>query len=99
MPRTRELRAEPGLGSVDELRGRIGRDLSDEEFLLRATMPAGMVDAMVAAGPAERRYDPDTTPVMSLIRRLASRRDLADITVDKPGFRLALRGGRALQEA
>ena len=30
----------------------------DEEFLLRATMPAGQVDAMLAAGPAPRQYDP-----------------------------------------
>ena len=92
LPRTRELMAEPGMAPLDELRRRIGKDLSDEEFLLRATMPAGLIDAMKAKGPAERHYDPTSAPVMSLIRQLAGRRDLSDITVDKPGFRLHLRG-------
>ena len=40
--------------------GASARSLSDEEFLLRATMPGGLVDAMRAAGPAARHYDPAT---------------------------------------
>ena len=32
--------------------------ISDEEFLLRAHMPADQVDAMLAAGPAPRHYNP-----------------------------------------
>ena len=32
-----------------ELRCRIGPDYGDDEFLLRAVMPAGQVDAMRAA--------------------------------------------------
>ena len=91
LPRTRELRAEPLMAPLDELRRRVGVGLSDEEFLLRATMPAGQVDAMLAAGPAARHYDPTLRPLMSLVRQLTARRDLADITVDKPGFRLRLR--------
>ena len=51
--------------------GSVGENLSDEEFLLRATMPAGQVDAMQAAGPAARHYNPALKPVMSLIRQLA----------------------------
>ncbi|HLB83744.1 MAG TPA: hypothetical protein VJK00_03355, partial [Steroidobacteraceae bacterium] len=54
LPRTRELRAEAHMLPLKELRGRIGPWLSDEEFLLRATMPAGQIDAMLAAGPAAR---------------------------------------------
>jgi oxaloacetate decarboxylase alpha subunit len=91
LPRTRELRAEPPMAPLDELRRRIGSRLSDEEFLLRVTMPAGQVDAMVAAGPAARHYDPTLKPAMSLIRQLTARRDLAYIAVDKAGFRLELR--------
>jgi oxaloacetate decarboxylase alpha subunit len=91
LPRTRELRAEPPMASLDELRKRIGPQLSDEEFLLRATMPANLVDAMLAAGPAARHYDPKMRPVMSLLRQLAARQDLADIAVEKPGFKLRLR--------
>ena len=56
LPRTRELRAEPAMTPLAELRTRLGRDLSDEEFLLRATMAAPQVDAMRVAfeGPRTR---------------------------------------------
>jgi oxaloacetate decarboxylase alpha subunit len=91
MPRTRELRNEPGMPSVAELRRRLGANLSDEEFLLRATMPAGQVDAMLAAGPAPRHYNPDLKPVMTLLRNLARHPELSDVSVTKPGFKLELR--------
>ena len=91
LPRTRELRAEPPMAPLDELRRRIGTRLSDEEFLLRATMPAGLVDAMLAAGPAARHYDPTLKPALSLIRQLAAHRELAHVAVEKPGFKLELR--------
>jgi len=95
LPRTRELAAEPHMAPIEELRGKIarelGKELSDEEFLLRATMPRTQVDAMLAAGPAPRHYDPSSRPAMELIRKLTSRRDLSHVSVEKPGFRLELR--------
>jgi len=95
LPRTRELEAEPPMATVEELRKKLGKDLrrnlSDEEFLLRATMPQTQVDAMLAAGPAPRRYDPSSRPAMELIRKLTARRDLSHVSVEKPGFRLELR--------
>jgi oxaloacetate decarboxylase (Na+ extruding) subunit alpha len=91
LPRTRELLAEPPMASVAELRQRLGQNLSDEELLLRATMPAAQVDAMLAAGPAGRQYDPTLKPVMSLVRQLTARTDLAHVAVQKPGFKLELR--------
>ena len=91
LPRTRELRAEPDMPPLAELRRKIGSDSGDEDFLLRATMPGGLVDAMRAAGPAERHYDPAVKPVLELLRKLLARNDLADVTVEKAGFRLALR--------
>jgi len=91
LPRTKELRAEPSMASLAELRERLGKKLSDEEFLLRATMPAGQVDAMLAAGPAARHYNPKLKPVISLIKQLGERRDLSHISIEKPGFRLELR--------
>jgi oxaloacetate decarboxylase alpha subunit len=54
-------------------------------------MPANLVDAMLAAGPAARHYDPKMKPVMSLLRQLSARKDLTDIAVEKPGFKLRLR--------
>ena len=99
LPRTRELRQQPGMPPLRELRQRIGQELSDEEFLLRATMPAGQVDAMKAAGPAEQTYDPDMAPVMSLVRQLTARRDISYLSVEKGSFKLELRGPAAPVEA
>jgi oxaloacetate decarboxylase alpha subunit len=93
LPRTRELRAEPAMPPLAELRTRLGRELSDEEFLLRATMPATLVDAMRAAGPAARHYDPEAKPVMELLRRVLRLRGVAELSVVKQDFRLELRGG------
>jgi oxaloacetate decarboxylase alpha subunit len=99
LPRTRELAAEPGMAPVAELRRRLGAHLSDEEFLLRATMPAELIDAMQPPGAAPRHYEPGSKAILELIRGLTSRRDLAQIVVEKPGFRLELSGGRAVAEA
>ncbi|HYP80374.1 MAG TPA: hypothetical protein VEQ17_08800, partial [Steroidobacteraceae bacterium] len=95
LPRTREIQAENAIATVAELRRKLGAHLSDEELLLRATMPANLVDAMQAAGPAPREYDPALRPVLQLIRALCARGDVADILVEKPGFRLQLSGHRA----
>ncbi|HEV7138599.1 MAG TPA: hypothetical protein VGN43_18330 [Steroidobacteraceae bacterium] len=91
LPRTRELEAEPCMMPLAELRQRLGKSLADEEFLLRATMPQTQVDAMLAAGPAARHYDPASRPAIDLIRKLTSRGDLSYVSVEKPGFRLELR--------
>jgi oxaloacetate decarboxylase alpha subunit len=90
LPRTAELRDEHGMPPLPELRKQIGADLSDEEFLLRATMPATQVDAMKAAGPAPTHYNPALVPVKNLLRQLSARRDLTHFSVEKPGFRLEL---------
>lgn len=91
LPRTRELRAEPSMAPLAELRRQLGRQLADEEFLLRATMPAGQVDAMRRAGPASRHYNPAMKPVLSLLSQLSAQRDLTNVSIEKPGFRLTLR--------
>ena len=92
LPRSRELRAEPAMAPLVELRSRLGRGLSDEELLLRATMPATQVDAMRAAGPAPRHYDPEAKPVMELLRRVLRLRNVAELSVVKPDFKLELHG-------
>ena len=99
LPRTRELRDERGMPPLRELRNKIGPKLRDEEFLLRATMPAEQVDAMKAAGPAAQSYDPARTPVMNLIRQLTARRDIVRVCVEKSGFKLELRGPSARIQA
>ena len=92
--RARELEDEPHMASLDELRARIGRGYSDEEFLLRAVMPSDQVDAMRAAGPARRGYDQKTRPVMALMQELTARKGLTSIRIEKPGLKLELNGGR-----
>jgi oxaloacetate decarboxylase alpha subunit len=90
-PRARELAAEPPPPSLGELRRRFGAAMPDEEFLLRAVMPSDQVDAMYAAGPAIRHYNPDSRPLLTLIRELAARKDASELIVEKPAFRLELR--------
>jgi oxaloacetate decarboxylase (Na+ extruding) subunit alpha len=92
-PRARELAAEPPPLSPAELRQRLPRGISDEELLLRFGMPAGEVDAMLAAQPAAGHYSPQVQPVLRLLRELGSRPPATRLVVDKPGFRLDL--GRA----
>jgi oxaloacetate decarboxylase alpha subunit len=90
-PRARELAAEPPPPSLAELRRRFGKKMPDEEFLLRAVMPAEQVDAMLAAEPAPSRYNPDTRPLLELIRELSERDDAAELIVEKADYRLELR--------
>ena len=89
-PRAREVMAEPPAPSLAELRRKFDAGMSDEEFLLRAVMPADQVDAMLAAGPAPQHYSPDAPPVLKLLREL-TRRPAAHVNIEKPGFRLTLR--------
>ena len=93
-PRARELMAEPPPPGVAELRARFP-GISDEEMLLRAVMPAAEVDAMLAAGPARRHYNPDLQPTLDLLAGLRSRPGAARVAVSKPGCRRDLRAGRA----
>jgi oxaloacetate decarboxylase alpha subunit len=90
--RAKELESEPHMASLDELRAKLGKNLSDEEFVLRATMPADQVDAMVEAGAARRTYDATNKPVKTLIAKLATQKNLHSIKIEKPGFKLEMTG-------
>ena len=89
-PRAKELAAEPPPQSPTELRKHFRPGISDEEFLLRATMPAEEVDAMLAAGPARRHYNPDVQPILKLLRELQKRPATSHIVLEKETFRLEL---------
>jgi oxaloacetate decarboxylase alpha subunit len=89
-PRARELAGEPPPLPPQELRKRFKPEISDDEFLLRAVMPAEEVDAMLAAGPARRHYNPDMQPIFKLLRELQKRPAASDIVIEKPGFRFEL---------
>jgi oxaloacetate decarboxylase alpha subunit len=91
LARAKDLAAEPGMPGLAELRRRLGEHLSDEELVLRAVMPGDQVDAMVAAGPCERRYFFELRPVAALLEALRKRPAIRYARVEKPGFRLELR--------
>jgi oxaloacetate decarboxylase (Na+ extruding) subunit alpha len=90
-PRATELAGERPPLDVAELRQRFGARISEEELALRFGLPAAEVDAMIAAGPAVTHYNPDTVPVLKLLRALKERPAARELTVDKPGFRLSLK--------
>lgn len=89
--RARQIMAEPPPPTPVELRRRFRSGISDEELLLRATMPAEQVDAVIAAGPARRHYNPQLTPVLRLLGELRARPDPPDLVLEKPELRLELR--------
>ena len=95
-PRARELENEPMFPALADLRRQFGTHLPDEEFLLRAVMPGGQVDAMLAAGPSRATYTPEAAPILSLLRQLAARPNARDLVVERDGFRLALHAGASL---
>jgi oxaloacetate decarboxylase alpha subunit len=88
--RTREIAQEGAPPDLAQLRRRFKPGISDDEFLLRATMPPQQVDAMIASGPAPVHYNPRVRPILKLLAELMSRPAVADLTVEKPDFRLAL---------
>jgi len=88
--RAKELAEEPPPPSPAELRRRFP-NVSDEELVLRASMPAEQVDAMRRAGPARLHYNPWMRPVVALLEELVKRPPLAELSVSKPGLELRLR--------
>jgi len=73
--------------SLDGARARFGRRISDEELLLRLTMPQEQVDAMRAAPSIADRPAPVRTasraPVVRLLRELERRRAISYVRVQK----------------
>jgi oxaloacetate decarboxylase (Na+ extruding) subunit alpha len=73
--------------SLDGARERFGRRISDEELLLRLTMPQEQVDAMRAAPPIAERSAPEGTarraPLVRLLRELERRKEISYLRVQK----------------
>jgi oxaloacetate decarboxylase (Na+ extruding) subunit alpha len=84
-PQARQLRDLTPI-SLDGARERFGRRISDEELLLRLTMPAEQVDAMIAAkekpapAPAAR---PGRSPVVTLLQELARRPAISEFSLTR----------------
>lgn len=85
LPQTSKLRDLEPI-TLDGARARFGRRISEEDLLLRLTMPAEQVDAMVAARarPApEPLVRPGRSPVVTLLRELERRPALAQFRMVK----------------
>ncbi|MEA2320775.1 MAG: oxaloacetate decarboxylase (Na+ extruding) subunit alpha [Solirubrobacteraceae bacterium] len=74
LPRAKELRDVEPL-SMDDARAKFGAGTSEEELLLRLTMPAEQVDAMREASRAQRPAPtrPGRDPVVRLLREVSRR--------------------------
>lgn len=95
LPRARELSSQAAMPELSELRKRFDARLSDEEFLLRATMPAEQVDAMLATGPTRETYSAVASPVEQLITQLTRRPDVTHARFERNGFLVDLRSHRS----
>ncbi len=86
-PQARKLnRLEPI--SLDGARERFGHQISDEELLLRLTMPAEQVDAMVKARgqrPAATPSRRPQAPIVTLLKELAARPSITRFELVKDG--------------
>jgi oxaloacetate decarboxylase alpha subunit len=84
LPRVEELRHLEPL-QLEGARARFGRNISDEELLLRLTMPAEQVDAMLAsvAAPAHPAARPARHPVVTLLREVERRPSVTQLRVRK----------------
>jgi oxaloacetate decarboxylase alpha subunit len=88
LPRADELRHLEPIG-LEGSRNRFG-EISEEELLLRLTMPEGQVDAMIAARdgdgsrpPVPSGPGPQVNPVVRLLRELEKRESVSYVRVEK----------------
>lgn len=91
LPRTKEIEQEPTMMTLKERRSRFPASMSDEEFLLRAVMPADQVDAINTRWPDQLHYNPDLASTLALVRELSKRPAQAYFSVTQPNFRLQLK--------
>jgi len=86
-PKAEQFRRQEHRLDLAEARARYGERMSDEELLLRMTLPAEQVDA-IGRGP--RPAAAARNPVVELVEQLAARR-LGEVEVGAPGLRLRMR--------
>jgi oxaloacetate decarboxylase alpha subunit len=93
-PRVKALEAwERDQTTVAEFRQKLGKDLSDEELLLRYFCPEEQVDKMLA-GPPLRTEPPSRSDLGDELTRLiteAQQRPVSHLSLSQPGIRIDLR--------
>ena len=74
--------------TLEGARERFGRRISEEELLLRLTMPAEQVDAMIEGrgkAPGAPAVPPGRSPLVTLLQELARRPAISELTLTKAG--------------
>jgi oxaloacetate decarboxylase alpha subunit len=71
--------------TLDGARARFGARISDEELLLRLTMPEEQVDAMIEARGRPAASGPARAPIVTLLQELARRPAISDFSLVKDG--------------
>ncbi|HEX6229212.1 MAG TPA: hypothetical protein VFZ41_07085 [Solirubrobacterales bacterium] len=94
-PRAEQLAAwERPQPSIEEVRKRLGTNLSDEELLLRWFAPEEHVDEMLERGPLRTEPHPhDGGPVQQAIDLIAASSEARHLSVSLAGLSIELRGG------
>jgi oxaloacetate decarboxylase alpha subunit len=82
---------QPPQPSLSELRQRFGKDISDDELILRLLVPENDIDIMRATPQRNRDFAP-TTRQVRFIRELVETSVGAYLHIDGPGFSLTLDG-------
>ena len=99
-PRARNRHQEAGAPSLDELRSRFGRGISDEDLLLRALMPAEQVGAMVDERERERNgMGTRDRSLKALAQALGDRKRPLSVSVTHGDSLFSLRGSKHAGEA
>jgi oxaloacetate decarboxylase alpha subunit len=82
---------EPAQPSLDDLRRKLGGDISDDELILRLLVPGNDVDIMRATPPRNRDF-PATSREMRFVRQLVETATGAYVHLSAPDFTLTLNG-------
>jgi len=80
--------------TLDEVRQRLGRSLSDEDLLLSALVEEDELKKMRGAGPVSTTFPNPVRDVVGLIKRLASDTDWQRVDIDDSGLSLTLARSR-----
>ncbi len=90
LPRTQEILREPATMTLVDKRKQFSASMSDEEFLLRAVMPADQVDAMAQKNVRGYYYNPALQGVLKLLEQIKARPRVTQVQVKKGDFTLSL---------
>ncbi len=81
--------------ALDRVRRERGPFASDDDLLLAVFYNREQYDRLVAARPIKTEYPIAGTPLVTLIRELAARRDVVSVTLHQPGRGRQARGAAA----